>query len=239
MTISLKTPEPRPSVRIRVKYFSALRDITGKVFEELDVPDDYTLGELADWFFKSYPRALAYKDDVIFLVNGRNATENYALRDGDEVAVMPPVSGGGGLTSGEVDIDREVEDIISRTAPKGAGGVVIFVGFVKGRVGDAEVGELDYEAYEPYASQKIAEIEQWARSIDGVLDARIYHRVGSLKPGDHTIYVMVAGINREVSFSVARQALERVKHEVPIFKLEHRSDGDYWVVGDGRRIRRA
>ncbi len=225
-------------MRIKVKYFSALRDITGKIFEELEVPDDYTLGKLADWFFKTYPKALAYKDDVIFLVNGRNATENYLLREGDEVAVMPPVSGGGGLIADEIDLDKEVEDVISKTAPLGAGGVVIFVGFVKGRVDGAEVGELDYEAYEPYASQKIAEIEQWARSLDGVLDARIYHRVGSLKPGDHTIYVLVAGVNREISFAVARQALERVKHEVPIFKLERRSDGDYWVIGDGKRVKR-
>lgn len=215
-----------------------MRDITGKIFEELEVPDDYTLGKLADWFFKTYPKALAYKDDVIFLVNGRNATENYLLREGDEVAVMPPVSGGGGLIADEIDLDKEVEDVISKTAPLGAGGVVIFVGFVKGRVDGAEVGELDYEAYEPYASQKIAEIEQWARSLDGVLDARIYHRVGSLKPGDHTIYVLVAGVNREISFAVARQALERVKHEVPIFKLERRSDGDYWVIGDGKRVKR-
>lgn len=224
-------------MKLKLKYFSALRDITGKVSEELEVSGDLTLGDLVKWFFEKYPKALAYKDDVIFLVNGRNATESYLLRDGDEVAVMPPVSGGG-LLNGEVDLNKEVEDIIKGTAPKGAGGVVIFVGFVKGKVDDAQVSELDYEAYEPYASEKIAEIEKWARSIDGVLDARIYHRVGSLKPGDHTVYVFVAGVNREVSFNVARQALERVKHEVPIFKLERRSDGEYWVVGDGRRIKR-
>lgn len=239
LPITLKTTDQPYGVRIRVKYFSALRDITGKVSEELELPEDYTLGELVRWFFEKYPKAIAYRDDIIFLVNGRNATENALLRDGDEVAVMPPVSGGGGLLEGPIDLNKEVEDIIKRTAPQGAGGVVVFVGFVKGRVGEAEVSGLDYEAYEPHASSKIAEIEQWARSIDGVLDARIYHRVGSLKPGDHTIYVLVAGVNREVSFSVARQALERVKHEVPIFKLERRSDGDYWVVGDGKRIKRA
>ncbi|MFB6489891.1 MAG: MoaD family protein [Thermoproteus sp. AZ2] len=225
-------------MRIRVKYFSALRDITQKVQEELEVPEGYTLGDLMTWFFNTYPKALAYKDDAIFLVNGKTATENYLFKDGDEVAIMPPVSGGGGVGEEVLDLNKEVADIISKAAPRGGGGVVIFVGFVKGRVGGAEVQELQYEAYEPYASQKIAEIEQWARGIDGVLEARIYHRVGSLRPGDHTIYVMVAGINRDVAFAVARQALERVKHEVPIFKLERRDDGDYWVVGDGRRVKK-
>ncbi|MBP1450234.1 MAG: MoaD family protein, partial [Thermoproteus sp.] len=210
-------------MRIRLKYFSALRDITGKVHEELEVSEGYALGDLQRWFFEAYPKAAAYKDDVVFLVNGMSATENYVFKDGDEVAVMPPVSGGmAKLVQTPLDINKEVEDIIAKTAPAGAGGVVIFLGYVKGRVGEAQVVELDYEAYEPYATEKIEEIERWAKSIDGVLDVRVYHRIGNLRPGDHTIYVMVAGVNRDVSFRAAREVLERVKHEVPIFKLERR-----------------
>jgi molybdopterin synthase catalytic subunit len=152
---------------------------------------------------------------------------------------MPPVSGGGGVVQKPVDLNKEVQDIIEKTAPRGGGGVVIFVGYVKGKVGDANVEVLEYEAYEPYATSKIREIEEWARRLDGVLEARIYHSVGSLRPGDATLYVFVSAVNREVAFRVAREALEKVKHEVPIFKLERRDDGEYWVVGDGRRIPRS
>lgn len=225
-------------MRIRIKYFSALRDATGKALEELEVREGFTIADLQEWLFSTYPKAAFFRDDVMFLVNGRVATETYALRDGDEVAIMPPVSGGGGVVNGPVDLGREVEEVIRNTAGRGGGGLVIFVGYVKGRVGDAAVHSLEYEAYEPYASRKIEEIEGWARSIDGVLEARIYHVVGPLKPGDHTIYVMVSAVNRDVAFRVAREALERVKEEVPIFKLERRSDGEFWVVGDGRRVRR-
>jgi MoaD family protein len=223
-------------VRIVVKYFSALRDITGKVQEEVDLVDGATLSRLLQWFFDTYPKAEAFKDDLLVLVNGRTVDGSYVLRDGDEVALMPPVSGGGGIVQSPIDINREVMDIIEKTAPLGGGGVVIFVGYVKGKVDNANVEVLEYEAYEPYATLKIREIEEWAKSQAGVLEVRIYHSVGSLRPGDTTLYVFVSAVNREIAFRIAREALERVKHEVPIFKLERRDDGDYWVVGDGRRI---
>ena len=226
-------------MRIVIKYFSALRDITGKVQEEVNLVNGATLSRLLQWFFDTYPKAEAFKDELLVLVNGRTVDSSYVLQDGDEVALMPPVSGGGGVVQSPIDINREVMDIIEKTAPLGGGGVVIFVGYVKGKVDNAHVKVLEYEAYEPYATLKIREIEEWAKSQAGVLEARIYHSVGSLKPGDTTLYVFVSAVNREVAFRVARETLERVKHEVPIFKLERRDDGEFWVVGDGRRIPRS
>ena len=226
-------------MKIRVKYFSALRDITGKISEELEMPDGSTLGDLINWFFRQYPKAQAFKEELLVLVNGKSLDWSYVLSGGDEVAIMPPVSGGGGVINAQLDLNKELADIIHKTAPQGAGGVVIFVGYVKGRVDQATVETLEYEAYEPHATSKLLEIEEWARRQEGVLDARIYHMVGSLKPGDHTIYVFVSAITREVAFRVARDALERVKHEVPIFKLEKRSDGEFWVLGDGKRVPRS
>ncbi|MFN3803692.1 MAG: molybdenum cofactor biosynthesis protein [Pyrobaculum sp.] len=217
-----------------VKYFSALRDVTGKIREELEIQEGTTLHDLLNWFFKTYPRAEAFREEMLVLVNGRTVDSTYVLKEGDEVAIMPPVSGG--VVQNPIDLNREVREIIEKTAPLGGGGLVIFVGYVKGVVGSAAVNSLDYEAYEPYASMKIREIEEWAKSQEGVLEARIYHAVGSLKPGDTTLYVLVSAASREIAFRIAREALERVKHEVPIFKLERRSDGDYWVVGDGRRV---
>jgi len=225
-------------MRVLLKYFSALRDITGGAREEVAFEGPVTVSDLLMWFFKKYPRAEAFREELVVLVNGRAVEGSYILKDGDEVALMPPVSGGGIITN-DISVDGEIRDIIEKSVAQGGGGVVIFVGFVKGVVDNAAVNVLEYEAYEPYADQKIKEIEEWARSQEGVLDARVYHKVGSLKPGDTTIYVFVSAVNRDVAFRVARDALERVKHEVPIFKLERRSDGEFWVVGDGRRIPRS
>ncbi len=223
-------------MNVVIKYFSAIRDVTKKVREEVEVSEGVTLSQLLDWFFKTYPEANSFREEILILVNGRVVEGSYQLKNGDEIAVMPPVSGGGVINK-PIDIDREVREIIEKTAPSGGGGLVIFVGYVKGSVDGAAVSALDYEAYEPYASEKIREIEKWAKSIGGVLDVRIYHLTGSLKPGDHTLYIFVSADSREVAFRVARETLERVKREVPIFKLERREDGNYWVIGDGRRVK--
>jgi len=137
-----------------------------------------------------------------------------------------------------VDLNKELSDVAEKTAPKGGGAIVLFMGYVKGVVGDNSVYELDYEAYEPYASKLLEEIALKAEEQEDVLEVRIYHRVGCLKPGEPTIYIIVAARSRHTAFNVARNVLEEVKHKVPIFKLEKRSDGEYWVIGDGRRVKR-
>ncbi len=135
-------------------------------------------------------------------------------------------------------LDELVSEITEKTSGKGGGALVLFIGYVKGEVNGSQVDELDYEAYEPYASQMLREIAEKYEEKKGVLDVRIYHRVGNLKPGETTLYVIVAAKNRHQAFEAAREALEEVKHRVPIFKLEKRSDGEYWVIGDGKRVRR-
>ncbi len=148
-----------------------------------------------------------------------------------------------GVANGRVidkplSIDELVSSVIREASSKGGGALVLFIGFVKGKINGSEVRELDYEAYEPYASQKLREIAEKYEQREGVLDVEIYHRVGNLKPGETTLYVIVAAKSRHQAFEAAREALEEVKHTVPIFKLEKRSDGEYWVIGDGKRVKR-
>lgn len=144
----------------------------------------------------------------------------------------------GGVIEGEIDVNEVARKIMVAASSSGLGALVLFVGFVKGVVNDAEVKELEYSAYEPYASRKLREIAEEECREEGMSDVLIYHRVGRLKPGEPTVYIFVVAQSRSVAFDKARRVLERVKHEVPIFKLERRSDGEYWVVGDGVRMRR-
>ena len=224
---------------VKVRYFSIYRDISGKVEETIDVKVPLTIRDLVSELSKKYPGIAQYmnEDYMIVLVNGRTVGPDHVVNDGDEVALMPPASGGGGIVKDELDLNKIVKNVIDKTADKGAGGVVVFVGFVKGKVDDNQVNALEYEAYEPYASHKISEIISEESKRDGVFLIDVYHRIGKLKPGDHTIYVVAAGVNRHVAFDAARTVLERVKEEVPIFKLEKRDDGEYWIVGE-RRVKR-
>ena len=144
----------------------------------------------------------------------------------------------GRIAREKADLAQIIRKLEEESSKKGGGALVIFIGFVKGVVNEAEVQELRYEAYEPYASKKLDEIAKSYADREDVYGVVILHRVGSLRPGDETMYVLVAAKDRGTAFSVAREVVDRVKHSVPIFKLEVRSDGEYWVVGDSRRVRR-
>lgn len=144
----------------------------------------------------------------------------------------------GRIIDKSLSLDELVSRVTKETSRKGGGALVLFIGYVKGRVEGSEVRELDYEAYEPYASEKLREIARKYEQREGVLDVEIYHRTGDLKPGEITLYVIVAAKSRYQAFETAREALEEVKHNVPIFKLEKRNNGEYWVIGNGKRVKR-
>ncbi len=141
----------------------------------------------------------------------------------------------GKIIRDRLDVDKVVEDVIRGTHDL-CGALAIFIGYVKGVVGGRKVFALEYEALEPHASKKLQEIaERYCK--ESVHDVRIYHRVGSLRPGEPALYIFVSAVDRASSIETLRCALEDVKREVPVFKLERREDGDYWIVGD-KRIRR-
>ncbi|MCC6032478.1 MAG: molybdenum cofactor biosynthesis protein MoaE [Desulfurococcaceae archaeon] len=142
------------------------------------------------------------------------------------------------ITRSELNVNEYLEKLSRASSRDGCGALVMFMGFVKGLVGEGSVNELIYEAYENYALSKMREIGEEAVKKFGVRDVVVVHRVGNLRPGDPTIYIFVTAKSRGEAFKAAEYVLERVKHEVPISKLEVRSDGEFWVLGDGRRIRR-
>jgi molybdopterin synthase catalytic subunit len=142
-----------------------------------------------------------------------------------------------GIISDTINVDELVNELLEKTRGYG-GAIVSFIGFVKGIVDNHHVRLLEYTAYEPYASNKLREIVEEEVEKHDLLGAIVYHRIGSLKPGEPTIYIFVSADTRGKAFKGASEILERVKHEVPIFKLEVRDDGEYWVIGDGRRIAR-
>ncbi len=141
------------------------------------------------------------------------------------------------ITSEKPSVDKLVEELIKNTDPI-TGAVSVFVGFVKGLVDDKNVHKLIYDAYEPYASKSLENIAREEAKKHGLKGVIIIHRVGELVPGEPTIYIVVAAKSRHEAFTGVRDILERVKHESYIYKLEIRDDGEYWVLGDGKRIKR-
>jgi len=145
----------------------------------------------------------------------------------------------GKILKENISIDEVIKDVISNTYSKGCGAISIFIGYVKGRIENAKVHELIYEAYEPHASRKLKEIACEIANKYSIPYILILHKIGNLKPGEISIYIISTAVSRHNAIEAVREALERVKKEVPIFKLEKRDDGEYWIVGDGKRIPRS
>ena len=142
------------------------------------------------------------------------------------------------IIDGKIDVNKVIKELMEESSSLGGGALVSFIGFVKGRVDEHIVKELVYEAYMPYALTKLKEIVHEEARRPSIISVKVYHRVGRIGPGEPTIYIFVTAISRKNAFDTASRILERVKHEVPIFKLERREDGEYWVIGDGKRVKR-
>jgi molybdopterin synthase catalytic subunit len=119
------------------------------------------------------------------------------------------------------------------------GAIVLFVGVVKGIVeGDKRVSGLEYSAIKSTAIKVMERIASEEARKYNLSHVTIWHRVGALRSGEVTIVIAVSAENRKDAFRAAEEILERVKSEAPIFKLEKRSDGEFWIIGDGVRIKR-
>mgnify|MGYP000338937004 CR=1 FL=1 len=135
-----------------------------------------------------------------------------------------------------ISIDALVNSLKELDEEKRAGAVVVFVGVVKGVVDKEKVDYLEYEAYVEKALEEMNRIARELSSREGVIDVKIYHRIDKLKPGEDIVYIAVSGVNRETAFSTAWEAIDRVKHEVPIWKKEVKGGKGVWVLGEGHRV---
>lgn len=137
-----------------------------------------------------------------------------------------------------IKLEELIQKIINNTNKEEIGGIAIFIGIVKGIVDNARVLELEYTALEDMALKNMEDIAREEATKHKALGVIICHRVGSLRPGEISLLVIVAGKSRKNVLPALSSIVERIKHEVPVFKLEKRIDGEYWIIGDGERYRR-
>lgn len=227
-------------MKVKVKFFSIYRDVVNTPEIELEVEEELTIKMLIDEVARSIPKLKYLFNEVppVIFVNGEVVDEDKVIEDGAEIAIAPPASGGLNVRTSLFRDDVSIDEVFEETVSEGVGAVAIFIGVVKGDVEGRKVYELVYEVYEPYATKVLEKIAKDEMSKHNLYAVRIHHRVGSAKPGQKTIVIAVASSSRENALKALRDILERVKTEVPIYKLEKRDDGEYWVVGDGRRVPR-
>jgi molybdopterin converting factor subunit 1 len=212
---------------VRVRLFAILRERAGRDSVEIDLPAGATaadaLAELARLpaLSDSLPRL-----PVRLAVNREYAGPQTPLRTDDELALIPPISGGAGVHARVVAEPLSAEALSRRVADPGAGAIVCFQGVTR------ELARLDYEAYGEMAAARIGTILAECVERHGLLAAAAEHRVGSVPLGEPGVVVAVSAPHREEAFAGAREAIDRIKAEAPIWKRELDGDGEArWVEG--------
>jgi molybdopterin synthase catalytic subunit len=217
-------------MRVRVRYFAVVRELLGTGEEQLEVPAGALVGDVLATITGRDPRLGRLRGSLRVAVNLALAPEDRPLAEGDEVALIPPVMGGAGpsrwrLTSDPITIQEAVE-LVSHG---GAGAVVTFLGTVRDEHDGHQVVRLEYEAYVEMATRVLAEVGAAIEAAMPGVRLAVLHRVGALEVGDVAVAIAASAPHRAEAFAACREAIERLKREVPVWKKEIGEDGATWL----------
>jgi MoaE-MoaD fusion protein len=224
-------------MQVRVLCFGVLKDWLGAEADTVELPQGATVAALVQQLAARQPTAL-FKG-IAVSVNAEYATAEHVLREGDEVGLLPPVSGGSAAEiaeqQGSTLLTREPigTDAIVAAAKQGEdGAVVIFDGIVRNNSRGRQTLHLDYEAYEEMAAKQMRELASEARTRFGVRHVTIVHRLGRLQVGETSVLIVVAAAHRGPAFEACRWLIDTLKKTVPIWKRETFADGAVWAAGE-------
>ena len=226
-------------MKIGVLFFGVLKDLVGRSGETVDLPEGARVRDVLFYYAREAPRFEAMMPSLAISVNREYSGADRALREGDEVGLLPPVSGGsaegGGEVRGEVQIVREridTEAVVGRLKRPADGAAVIFDGVVRDNTRGRRTVYLDYEAYEAMALKQMESLAMEARARFGVRAASIVHRLGRLEIGETSVLIVVAAAHRGAAFEACRWIIDTLKRTVPIWKKEYFEDGAVWADGE-------
>ena len=226
-------------MRVRVLLFGVLKDIFQRSEDTLDLLSDATVSDLLNHYRELVPDKAKFFHSLALAVNQQYASPGDRLRDGDEVALLPPVSGGAetlaSKESYQCEIVREqirTGEIVQRMKHGEDGAVVVFEGIVRNHTRNRRTLFLDYEAYEPMAMNQMNSLAEKVLANYKVRDIAIVHRLGRLEIGETSVLIVVASAHRGPAFEACRFAIDTLKRTVPIWKKEHFTDGVVWADGE-------
>jgi molybdopterin converting factor subunit 1 len=227
-------------MQIRVLFFGMLKDLAGKPSDSLSLPENATLGDVLNHYEQAIPRLKDLMSSLAMSVNQQYAGPEMKLSPGDEVALLPPVSGGTADASSEkrsqhAAIVRDVIDtasILKGIKQPEDGAAAVFEGIVRNHTRDRRTLYLDYEAYEEMALKQMEELAGRALTEFKIRDVTIVHRLGRLEIGETSVLIVVASAHRAAAFESCRWLIDTLKRTVPIWKKEYFEDGAVWADGE-------
>jgi len=235
LELALVSHPARLTMQIRVLFFGVIKDLAGTAGHSIDLPDGSTLGEVVRYHKEHIPKFSDFAACCAVAVNQEYAGLETKLKPDDEVAFLPPVSGGSGRTAGRAVIVREKIDVqawLEKIKQPADGAAVIFEGVVRDNTRGRRTLYLDYEAYEPMALKQMEGLIEEAQRRFPIREATIVHRLGRLEIGDTSVVIVVASAHRAAAFDACRWLIDTLKRTVPIWKKEHFEGGAVWADGE-------
>jgi MoaE-MoaD fusion protein len=208
-------------VRVTVRLFAGLRERAGFGERTLELPEDSTLGDV-------WP-ALALGDEptgLLYALNREYAPAERRLTAGDEVALIPPVSGGAFRLSKE---PLELAAVVAEVADERAGAIATFLGTTRVESRGRTVLHLDYEAYEGMAEQVMADVAEQLRGRYDLVEIAMHHRIGRVGVGETSVAIAVSAAHRHDALSACHEAIDALKQLVPLWKKEVYEGGEEWI----------
>jgi MoaE-MoaD fusion protein len=225
-------------MRVKVLLFGQLKDIVGRPEESLELEPGARLAGVLSHFADRYPKFQGLAKSIACSINQEYAQGTATLKEGDEVGLLPPVSGG----KSKVDALRSehcaiVREPINMREMKGLehpedGAAVLFDGMVRNNTRGRRTLYLDYEAYESMALSEMEKLAQAALERFKVRNVCLVHRLGRLQIGETSVLIGVASAHRAAAFEACRWLIDTLKKTVPIWKKEYFEDGAVWADGE-------
>jgi len=215
-------------VKIRVRLFAAVKDIVGQREVILDLPAGTTAAGMLDRFAGDYPRLRGLTPSLLFAVNREYVEGTRILAEGDEVALIPPVSGGADLYE-ITETPLSLDTLVKVVGEKTSGAVASFLGIVREFARGRQVKYLEYDGYPEMATATMRQIGDEIRQRWPVDKIAMAHRVGRLAIGEASVAIAISSPHRREALEACAYAIERLKEIVPIWKKEVWTDGAEWI----------
>jgi MoaE-MoaD fusion protein len=218
-------------MRVQVLFFGVLKDLMGRASESLEMREGATVADVLTHYEAHVPRMRELLPTIALSVNQHYSGPGALLGDNDEVALLPPVSGGAGRAA----IVREpinTPEVTKRIKHPEDGAAIVFEGVVRDNTRGRKTLYLDYEAYEEMALREMEDLACQAVAEFKIRDVAIVHRLGRLEIGETSVLIVVASAHRGPAYEASHWLIDTLKRKVPIWKKEYFVDGAVWADGE-------
>ena len=219
-------------MRVNVRLFAGLHDLLGERLVTLELSEGATVADLREQLGRQYPVVFPFLSTLVCAVDEEYVPPDHLLREGDDVALIPPVSGGDDGVFRVTSAPLDPQELVEAVRKDESGAVVLLYGVARNQSEGRRVRALEYDAYPAMAEKKLREVADEVRARWPISGIGVLHRTGRLAVGETSLLVAVSAAHRQEAFEACHYAVDRIKQVVPIWKKEIWEDGDgAWVAG--------